>query len=107
MPFELELDNFLLAALREDIGAGDVTTEATVDPDLSAEMVWVAKSPLVVCGLAAAGRVFELLDPGCVVTTRREEGGRAAIEAEGLKVAALFTASELKAAAQAQAKAKG
>lgn len=87
MPIDFDLDQYLRAALREDIGAGDITTEATVDADLIAEMVWVAKSPLVVCGLAAAGRVFELLDPDCVVTERREEGGHAEVGDQILRVA--------------------
>jgi nicotinate-nucleotide pyrophosphorylase (carboxylating) len=46
-------------ALDEDIGAGDVTTEATVAPDALGHGVFVAKSRLVVAGLEVAFAVFK------------------------------------------------
>ncbi|HUT54519.1 MAG TPA: carboxylating nicotinate-nucleotide diphosphorylase [bacterium] len=57
------LDQWLLDALKEDVGAGDVTTDAVVDAGAMARMEWVAKSELVACGLFAGARVFELLNP--------------------------------------------
>ena len=49
-------------ALAEDLGRGDATTQATVDPDVAAVALFVAREPLVVAGgpivtrmLAAAG----------------------------------------------------
>lgn len=57
------LDARLRAFLDEDLGGRDVTTEATVPPDISARGSLVAKSACVVSGLAAARRTFELLDP--------------------------------------------
>ena len=54
-----DLRGFLRAALAEDVGPGDVTTEACVDPSLSGQAVIVAKQDLVVCGQPAAGLVFE------------------------------------------------
>jgi nicotinate-nucleotide pyrophosphorylase (carboxylating) len=50
------------AALAEDVGDGDVTTEATVDADAVAAATVLLKEPGVVCGLAAAEMVFRLLD---------------------------------------------
>jgi nicotinate-nucleotide pyrophosphorylase (carboxylating) len=50
------------AALAEDVGAGDVTTEATVDADASGEAELLLKEPGVVCGLDAAEAVFRALD---------------------------------------------
>jgi nicotinate-nucleotide pyrophosphorylase (carboxylating) len=79
MPNDINLDDFLRAALAEDIGSGDVTTNATVDSDRQAEMVWIAKSPLVVCGLDVAGRVFELLDAGCRPAPLKADGESAAV----------------------------
>jgi nicotinate-nucleotide pyrophosphorylase (carboxylating) len=46
------------AALREDIGDGDVTTLATVPADLVASAIMVAREPLVACGLQVAEAVF-------------------------------------------------
>ncbi len=50
------------AALMEDVGAGDVTTEATVDADVVGTADLVVKEPGVVCGLEAAEAVFRTLD---------------------------------------------
>jgi nicotinate-nucleotide pyrophosphorylase (carboxylating) len=45
-------------ALREDVGAGDVTTLATIPPDLQGEGRLLAKSPGIVAGLEVARRTF-------------------------------------------------
>src|SRR5579863_7477659 len=55
-------------ALAEDIGSGDVTTEATVPPEARARATITQKAPGVIYGLDAAEAVFTLLDP----TARRE-----------------------------------
>ena len=51
------------AALREDIGDGDVTTLATVPAEMIAAAVMVAREPLVVCGLELAEAVFHQVSP--------------------------------------------
>ena len=50
-------------ALAEDIGPGDVTTSATVDPGARARAVITQKAPGVIFGLEAAETTFSLLDP--------------------------------------------
>jgi nicotinate-nucleotide pyrophosphorylase (carboxylating) len=50
-------------ALAEDVGAGDVTTEATVAPDARARATVVQKAPGVISGLEVAAAVFTRLDP--------------------------------------------
>ncbi|HTR88779.1 MAG TPA: nicotinate-nucleotide diphosphorylase (carboxylating), partial [Solirubrobacteraceae bacterium] len=50
-------------ALAEDVGGGDVTTEALVDPDARARASIVQKAPGAIYGLAVAETVFALLDP--------------------------------------------
>ena len=50
-------------ALAEDLGWGDVTTEATVPPNLRARGVILAKSPCVIAGVDVAAEVFRQLDP--------------------------------------------
>ena len=57
------LERVVLAALAEDLGAGDVTTEATVDPDAIGTAELVLKEAGVVCGTRAADVVFRALDP--------------------------------------------
>jgi nicotinate-nucleotide pyrophosphorylase (carboxylating) len=50
-------------ALAEDVGPGDVTTEATVDPAARARATVVQKAPGVIYGLEVAAGVFTRLDP--------------------------------------------
>jgi nicotinate-nucleotide pyrophosphorylase (carboxylating) len=57
------LERVVLAALAEDIGAGDVTTEATVPVDAVGTAEVLVKEHGVVCGLRAAQATFEALDP--------------------------------------------
>ncbi len=63
-------------ALAEDLGWGDVTTDATVPTDLQAKGVIVAKSACVVAGLDVAAESFRQLDPGCTFTMKRRDGER-------------------------------
>ena len=75
------------AALAEDVGAGDVTTEATVDADASGEAELLLKEPGVVCGLDAAEAVFRALDEDIRFEALVDEG--AAVE--GVTVVARVT----------------
>jgi len=68
------LERIAFAALAEDVGEGDITTEATVDPDSVGSAELVVKEAGVVCGLAAAEAVFRALDPDVRFDTLVEEG---------------------------------
>lgn len=57
------VENLIDLALEEDIGSGDITTEALIDPGSRGTGVIVAKEQLVVAGLEVARCVFERLDP--------------------------------------------
>lgn len=63
-------------ALDEDIGSGDVTTEATVGADRRARGVFLVKADCVVAGLDVALEAFRLLDPGIGATVHRRDGDR-------------------------------
>ena len=63
-------------ALAEDLGWGDVTTEATVPAELRAKGVILAKSPCVIAGLDVAAEVFQQLDPGCAFDRKKKDGDR-------------------------------
>jgi nicotinate-nucleotide pyrophosphorylase (carboxylating) len=63
-------------ALAEDLGWGDVTTEATIDSSLRARGVILAKSDCVIAGLEVAAEAFRQLDPGAVFTITRNDGER-------------------------------
>ena len=76
-----DLRRLVEAALAEDLGGGDVTTEATVDEDARARALISQKAPGAIYGLGAAELAFELLDPEArsqrLITEGlwREEGG--------------------------------
>ena len=61
-------------ALAEDIGRGDLTTEATVAPDATATAEIIQKAPGVLCGLPVVALVFAELDPAVRLTPLAEEG---------------------------------
>jgi nicotinate-nucleotide pyrophosphorylase (carboxylating) len=65
-------------ALAEDLGWGDVTTEATVSPDLRARGILLAKSRLIVAGIHVAEEVFRQLDPGITFHVRRPDSEQCA-----------------------------
>ena len=56
----VKLDEFIIMALKEDIGAGDKTTSYLVDPSLQGRATVLAKEELVVAGMAPFKRVFQL-----------------------------------------------
>jgi nicotinate-nucleotide pyrophosphorylase (carboxylating) len=61
-------------ALAEDLGWGDVTTEATVTADQRARGILLAKAPCVVAGLDVALEVYRQLDPAVAVRIARADG---------------------------------
>jgi nicotinate-nucleotide pyrophosphorylase (carboxylating) len=61
-------------ALEEDVGAGDVTTLATVEPDARARALIRQKAAGAIYGLDAAELAFSLLDPGCEAERLVAEG---------------------------------
>ena len=68
------VDALIRLALEEDLGTGDITTEATIPAGSNCRAVVLAKSDVVVAGMPYFTRVFELLDTQVTVATRAEEG---------------------------------
>ena len=62
-------------ALAEDLGAGDVTTAATVAEDARASALITQKAPGAIYGFEPAEAVFELLDPKVSIERLAPEGG--------------------------------
>lgn len=69
--------NMTSAFLAEDIGRGDVTTQATVRPSLRGRGRFLAKQPLVVAGLEVAEAIFSNLEPGMELEAFVYDGERA------------------------------
>jgi nicotinate-nucleotide pyrophosphorylase (carboxylating) len=68
------VERIVHAALAEDIGAGDVTTEATVPEDAFGSAGLLVKEPGLVCGLVVAETVFRALDPDVRFEAFRRDG---------------------------------
>jgi nicotinate-nucleotide pyrophosphorylase (carboxylating) len=63
-------------ALAEDRGRGDATSAATIAADQRARGIILAKSDMVVAGIAVAADAFRQLDPACVFEVRWGDGSR-------------------------------
>jgi len=68
------LERLAYAALAEDVGEGDVTTDAIVGPDATGSALLLVKEPGVVCGLGMVEAVLRALDPEVAVEALTEEG---------------------------------
>ena len=68
------IQNIVRAALAEDIGAGDITTDTAIPTDQSAEASIVAKEPCVVAGLPLVAEVFAQVDRAVIVKLLVGEG---------------------------------
>ncbi len=96
MAIELtELEPLVRRALAEDLGSGDLTTQATVPPGTRARARITQKQPGVLFGIDAAQLVFAVLDPDARFERLAEEGvwrdGGPLLEIEG-EAAALLSA---------------
>jgi len=61
-------------ALAEDVGAGDVTTDATVPSAQRARGVFLVKSPCVLAGVDVAVEAFRQIEPGITVDFSKTDG---------------------------------
>jgi nicotinate-nucleotide pyrophosphorylase (carboxylating) len=68
------LDPILRRVLEEDIGTGDVTTLATIQPGTQASAELVAKEDFVLSGIDVAKRVFHLLSAETAFEKLIEDG---------------------------------
>jgi nicotinate-nucleotide pyrophosphorylase (carboxylating) len=70
------VDRVLAAALAEDVGPGDVTTEGVVPAGLRCRAELLVEEPGLVCGVPLALGVFAKLDPAATGQALVEEGSR-------------------------------
>ena len=68
------LDDSLRRWLEEDIGTGDLTSEALIPEDAVTVGLIHSKDTGILCGVEVARRVFELLDPGLEFTALAKDG---------------------------------
>ena len=73
-PAPFVIRDLVIRALSEDLGRGDVTSEACVPADLEGVADLVARQRLVVCGLPIIVRTFAEVDPRVTVELRGGDG---------------------------------
>ncbi len=71
---KLYYDDMILAALKEDMPLGDITTDNTILAGTKARAVLIARQDAVIAGLDIFERVFKLLDEGITFRRLTEDG---------------------------------
>lgn len=71
---KLNVDPYLLSALKEDITSEDVTTNAVMPCSQVGEVDLICKEDGIICGLQVFARVFELLDEKINITFFVKDG---------------------------------
>ena len=79
-------DEIIKKALQEDLGQGDITTEAIIPDGLIGRGVIVAKQELVIAGLGIAGGVFLILDPHIKLKQHVSDGDQVTSKATVLEI---------------------
>src|SRR5262245_23563071 len=75
----LMIEDQVRAALVEDLGrAGDITSQATIAPEMTARAELNLREDGVIAGLGLAAAAFRLMDPAIVFEAFVEDGDRVA-----------------------------
>lgn len=72
----MDIDQLIDESLKEDIGSGDVTTEALKNKDLLSTAILEAQQPITLFGLDIFCRVFERFDCGIKIERHCRDGER-------------------------------
>jgi len=73
---ERSLNQIIKDALAEDIGSGDITTIATIDPNLLAHGEFLVKQDGIVAGFEVLKKTIEIFDPSLQLTFFANDGDR-------------------------------
>lgn len=71
---KINIDEYILNALKEDITSEDVTTNAIMPEDKAGKADLICKEDGIICGLGVFQRVFELLDENARFETEIKDG---------------------------------
>ena len=68
------IQSMVRLALAEDMGPGDATTQAVVDPQTPGEAILIAREKMVLAGMAVFKRTFLEVDPTLTFVARYKDG---------------------------------
>jgi nicotinate-nucleotide pyrophosphorylase (carboxylating) len=69
-----KVDLIIENTLEEDLGSGDITTDAIFSVDETCEALIIGKEEGIIAGIPIAERVFQKLDPEVTVTQKLKDG---------------------------------
>ncbi len=75
------IDSLIRSALAEDVGPGDVTTDAVIPGEMTCRGKIVCKEDGVVAGLSVTRRVFELVEPRIQFDAKTKDGEKVQADA--------------------------
>ena len=78
LPKEYIADH-VTAAIEEDVGNGDITTNSLISPDRQSTAQIITHDDIVFCGSTVAAEVFRHLDKDCLIKEHYEDGQAAPI----------------------------
>lgn len=73
---KINVDDYILNALKEDISSEDVTTNSIMREPVTGEADLICKQAGIVCGLSVFERVFQLLEPHVLFESSYQDGDR-------------------------------
>ena len=73
-PDPADVDAAVTAALAEDLGTGDITTDALVPADATLNLIMAARQDIVVAGLPVVREVFRRLAPAAALGVETSDG---------------------------------
>ncbi len=68
------ITNHIVAAIEEDVGNGDITTNTLIPPESKSNAQIVAHEDIIFCGLNVAAKVFRHLDNDCLIEELCQDG---------------------------------
>ena len=71
---KINIDEYILNALKEDITSEDVTTNAVMPEDKAGRADLICKQDGIICGLPVFKRTFELLDENAIFESNYKDG---------------------------------
>ena len=76
-PTQIQIDKIIDDALQEDVGFADITSQATIDPDLQTRFSINTRQQMIVCGVDVAKRVFQRIDESILIEIKIDDGKEA------------------------------
>lgn len=71
---KLHIEQFILASLKEDVGDGDHTSLATIDPDSKGKAKLLVKDSGILAGVELATEIFRVVDPTLTLNIFKKDG---------------------------------